>query len=65
MNKTSFWGKTPPQYFGLLAAFILFFSACRAGSGCPTKGMTNNMEKTTKHGKSQLFDKGMRRKMKN
>ncbi len=38
--------------------------ACKTKSGCPTSGFTNSMEKNTKGGKSQLFPKTMRKKMK-
>ena len=50
----------------LLAFFLAFTAlpACKVKEGCPTKGFTNTMEKTTKHGKSNLFDKKMRKKMK-
>ena len=46
--------------------FFLFTSlpACKVKEGCPTKGFTNNMENSTKHGKSNLFDKKMRKKVK-
>ncbi len=49
---------------GLLILFIVATSACKVKEGCPTKNYTNSMEKTTKHGKSNLFDKKMRKKMK-
>ncbi len=50
----------------LLVFFLALtaLSACKVKEGCPTKGFTNTMEKTTKHGKSNLFDKKMRKKMK-
>lgn len=49
---------------GFLMLFIIATSACKVKEGCPTKNYTNSMEKTTKHGKSNLFDKKMRKKMK-
>ena len=50
-----------------IALFFCFFTilpACKVKEGCPTKGFTNTMESTTKHGKSNLFDKKMRKKVK-
>ncbi len=51
---------------GIAIFFLLFTSlpACKVKEGCPTKGFTNNMENSTKHGKSNLFDKKMRKKVK-
>lgn len=68
LNKISI----PPQYKAsnwLLIALVgcLYFftlSACKVKEGCPTKDYTNAMEKNTKRGKSNLFDKSMRKKVK-
>jgi hypothetical protein len=55
-----------PSGTSLLIFFVAITAlpACKVKEGCPTKGFTNTMEKTTKHGKSNLFDKKMRKKMK-
>lgn len=50
-----------------IALFFVFFTilpSCKVKSGCPTSGFTNNMDNSTKHGKSNLFDKKMRKKVK-
>ena len=54
------------RMLGIAIFFLLFTSlpACKVKEGCPTKGFTNNMENSTKHGKSNLFDKKMRKKVK-
>jgi hypothetical protein len=62
-----------PQYllskWALSAAFCgivaLTLPSCKVKEGCPTKDYTNTMEKSNKRGKSNLFDKNMRKKMKN
>ena len=49
-----------------LAFSILTFSlpACRVKEGCPTGSFTSRMDKKKpKHGKSNLFDKSMRKRM--
>lgn len=48
----------------LLSLNMLSVTSCKVKEGCPTKSFTNNMEKTTKHGKYNLFPKDMRKKMK-
>ncbi len=55
-----------PSGISILIFFLAMTAlpACKVKEGCPTKGFTNTMEKTTKHGKSNLFDKKMRKKMK-
>lgn len=67
MNISVFKNMTP-QY-RLLGIFIFFLSftvlpSCKVKEGCPTKSFTNNMENTSKRGKSNLFDKKMRKKVK-
>lgn len=54
------------RLLGIATFFFLFtiLPSCKVKSGCPTKGFTNTMESTTKHGKSNLFDKKMRKKVK-
>lgn len=50
----------------LLAFSILTFSlpSCKVKEGCPTGNYTSRMDKKRpKHGKSNLFDKSMRKKM--
>jgi hypothetical protein len=39
-------------------------TSCKVKEGCATKQYTNNMEKTKKRGKYNLFPKDMRKKMK-
>ncbi len=51
--------------FGLIIAlFTVSLPACKTKSGCPTGDFTNRMDsKKTKRGKSNLFDKSMRKRM--
>jgi hypothetical protein len=46
--------------------FFITLPACKTKEGCAAsqKGYVNNMEKTSKGGKSNLFSKSMRKKMK-
>jgi hypothetical protein len=63
----------PPQYRASKWAFMALFCSiltislpsCKVKEGCPTKSFTNTMDKNSKHGKSNLFDKKMRKQMKN
>jgi hypothetical protein len=48
----------------LLTALSFTMPSCKVKEGCPVKDYTNNMEKTSKRGKSNLFDKSTRKKMK-
>jgi hypothetical protein len=78
MNLLKKWGNIiptiiPPQYNAPKWFFIALFCgtltlimpSCKVKEGCPTKSFTNSMEKNNKRGKSNLFDKNMRKKMKN
>jgi hypothetical protein len=67
MNWFKNFRSPPPQY--LLVFFLSFTSltACRVKEGCTDdqkKAFTNNMESTKKRGKTTLFSKTMRKKMK-
>ncbi len=63
----------PPQYnapkWAIIAifcgTFTLIMPSCKVKEGCPVKDYTNTMEKSNKRGKSNLFDKNTRKKMKN
>jgi hypothetical protein len=47
-----------------IALLTLANTACKVKEGCPTNNYTSKAN-TTKHGKSQLFPRDMRRKMGN
>ncbi|MFM2269669.1 MAG: hypothetical protein RL757_3110 [Bacteroidota bacterium] len=63
---------TPPVSALVLMLFCLSFTflgeSCRVKSGCPTKDyhakVNRNGELSSKHGKTNLFPKSMRKKMK-
>ncbi len=48
----------------VVATMLLAGTACKVKEGCPTNNYTSKAN-TTKHGKSQLFPRDMRRKMGN
>ena len=56
--------------FLVLSIFILFaLASCSRGSGCPSETASGNLNKKnqlrTTSGKSNLFDKKMRKQMRN
>jgi hypothetical protein len=58
---------TPPQYLLLFFVFFTTLPACKTKEGCTAdqkKAFTNNMESTKKRGKTTLFSKTMRKRMK-
>ncbi len=56
----------PPQYLLMGIIFFITLPACRTKEGCAAsqKSYVNNMEKKSNGGKSNLFSKSMRKKMK-
>jgi hypothetical protein len=58
---------TPPLYVLVFFLFFTSLASCKVKEGCAAdqkKAFTNNMESTKKHGKTNLFSKTMRKRMK-
>ncbi len=72
-NNSFSFSKTPPRGIGVPAQYLLAFflfaavllPSCRVKEGCAAnqKGYTNSMS-TKKRGKTSLFSKSMKKKMK-
>lgn len=68
LNKISILPQYKSPQWTLVAIFcstlILTLPSCKVKEGCPTKDYTNTMDKKPKRGKTNLFDKDMRKRMK-
>ncbi len=56
--------KTSLLFVLIFAVFTMSLPACKTKSGCNTSGYTSRMDsKKNKRGKTNLFDKSMRKRM--